>query len=123
MTKQRFSDIEDAVLVGLLDAPAHDETPFKVDTEIFSTPLKKKIAMTINKHIDSGDPEMALFIIDNTIDETPQYQAEWIDIQGDAMKMSDVVSRRESLLPISKVKKYYASIAIEYNQKLLRGEV
>lgn len=104
MTKQRFSDIEDAVLVGLLEAPEHDETPFELDPDIFTTPLKRKLATTINKFLAEGDSYMALFTIENTIDSTPKYQPDWLDIQSGA-------SRLGFFLPVSTLRRYYDALA------------
>ena len=115
MTKQRFSDIEDAVLIGLLEAPTHNETPFKVDTDIFTTPLKRKIAATINNYITGGEPELALFRLENAIDENISMQHDWIEIQGNASKLGFG-------LPISVVKRYYDDLVKANGEKLLRGE-
>ena len=109
MTKQRFSDIEDAILVGLLEAPEHKETPFKIDPQIFTTPLKRKIATTINSCIDNEMPEMALYNIENAVDSTEAYQAEWIDIQGDASKLGFG-------LPISVISRYYVDLSKEISK-------
>ena len=113
MTKQRFSDIEDAILVGLLEAPSHNETPFIIDVDIFTTPFKKRVAAYINKHIDAGTPEMALFNIENMVDDTPSIQHEWIDINGDASKLGFG-------LPVSALNRYYDSLIIEYKTKIVK---
>jgi hypothetical protein len=114
MTTQRYSDIEDAVLIGLLDAPAHNEQPFKLDPEIFTTTLKRKIALTINKYIDENEPEMALFTIENFIDSDERYQPEWIDIHGNASKLG-------FSLPISAINRYYYKLIEEYKLQILKG--
>ncbi len=109
MTKQRFSDIEDAVLIGLLESISHEEEPFKTDPKIFSTPLKRKIATTINKCVDDEVSEMALYDIENAIDNTEAYQAEWTDIQSCATRM-------KFGLPIDTIKKYYSDLLKEISK-------
>ena len=116
MTKQRFSDIENGVLIGLLDAPERGIEVFKVDPEIFTTPLKRKIATTINKYVDKGTPEMAGYKISNTIDESEKYQAEWIDIQGNLLD-------NKIYHPITMIREYYDDLVVEHKERLFRGEL
>ncbi len=81
MTKQRHDSIESSILIGLLDAPSSGSAPFRVDPTIFTTPLKRKIAKTINDCIDRGSPELALYNLTNAIDVQVKYQQEWLKIQ------------------------------------------
>ncbi len=103
MTKQRFSDIENAVLVGLLEAPEHNELPFQVDPSIFSTPLKQKIAITLNKYLQNGDPHLAAFNFNNAVDDDPNLQDEWMQMQ----------EKTWAILPETTLKKYYDSLLKE----------
>ena len=110
MTKQRYLDIENAVLVGLLEATEHGEDPFKVDTDIFTTQLKKKIATTINKYIDDGEAYMAMYKFINAVDEDPILQDEWIHIQ----------EKTYNILPVSTIKRYYDDLIVEYKAKIAK---
>ena len=113
MTEQRYIDIEDTVLVGLLNAPNSGETPFKVDPEIFTTTFKKRIASHINSLIDEGTPEMALFNIENMVDNTPPLQQEWNNINSSASKFTFP-------LPVSTSKRYYDGIVMEYTKNMVK---
>ncbi len=113
MTKQRFSDIENAVLVGLLEAPEHDEHPFKTDPTIFTTPLKRSISTTVNKYINNGKPHLAMYTFSKAVDELENLQDEWIEIQ----------EKTSTILPVSVLKRYYDDLVVEHKERLFRGEL
>ena len=113
MTDSRINDIENAVLVGLIEASEHGEKPFKIDEKIFANGLKRRLAMTINKYIDSNEPELIQFRIMNAIDNTPELQPIWIENN----------KKTSNILPISVIKRYYDTLVIEYKNRILGGRV
>ncbi len=114
MTQQRFSNIEDAILNGLLDAPTHNDPPFKIDPSVFTTSFKRKIAVTINKYIDQKEPFLAKFNLENAIDDDAGLQHEWITMQGNSAKLG-------FSLPVSVLKRYYETLIADRNMKIIQG--
>ena len=113
MTSQRYSNVENLLLLGLLDAPEKNETPFTVDPNIFSTRFKKYLAILINKYIESGEAYLARYSIENIVDEHENMQDDWMQIAGS----------NTSILPISVLNRYYADLMKSYNLKIVKGQM
>ena len=111
MTDSRINDIENVVLVGLVEASEHGEKPFKIDEKIFANGIKRRLAMTINKYIDSNEPELIQFRVINAIDNDKDLHQSWIEIN----------EKTSSVLPISTIKKYYDTLVEEYKNMILKG--